>query len=81
MLLDLCYLAAGRFDGFWEVSLRPWDYAAGKLILEEAGGTFTNFKGERYKTFEEGPIVASNGILHDQILKNIKATLEKSNKE
>ncbi|MCP5490224.1 MAG: inositol monophosphatase [Chlamydiales bacterium] len=79
--LDLAYVAAGRYDGFWEVSLRPWDYAAGKLILEEAGGTFTNFKGERYKTFEEGPIVASNGILHDQILKNIKATLEKSNKE
>ncbi|WP_420420865.1 inositol monophosphatase family protein [Simkania sp.] len=79
--LDLAYVAAGRYDGFWEVSLRPWDYAAGKLIVEEAGGTFTNFAGEPYKTFEEGPIVASNGILHDQILKNIKATLEKSNKE
>ena len=76
--LDLAYLAAGRFDGFWEVSLRPWDYAAGKLLIEEAGGKFTNFSGEPYGALEEGPIVASNGILHDQILKNIKATLEKS---
>lgn len=76
--LDLAYLAAGRFDGFWEVSLRPWDYAAGKLLIEEAGGKFTNFSGEPYEALEEGPIVASNGILHDQILKNIKTTLEKS---
>ena len=76
--LDLAYLAAGRFDGFWEVSLRPWDYAAGKLLIEEAGGKLTNFSGEPYEALEEGPIVASNGILHDQILKNIKATLEKS---
>lgn len=79
--LDLAYVAAGRFDGFWEVSLRPWDYAAGRLIIEEAGGTFTNFNGDSYKKFEEGSIVATNGILHDQILKNIKTTLEKSKKE
>jgi len=79
--LDLAYVAAGRFDGFWEVSLRPWDYAAGRLLIEEAGGTVTNFQGEPYKKFDEGPIVATNGILHDQILKNIKATMEKSSKE
>lgn len=79
--LDLAYVAAGRYDGFWEVSLRPWDYAAGKVILEEAGGQFTNFEGSPYEVFEEGPVVASNGILHDQILNNIKATMEKSREE
>ena len=76
--LDLAYVAAGRFDGFWEVSLHAWDYAAAKLILEEAGGQLTDFDGKPYTKFEEGPIVASNGILHDQMLKKIKATLEKS---
>ena len=43
--LDLCYLACGRFDGFWELSLHPWDVAAGKLIAEEAGGRITSFDG------------------------------------
>lgn len=79
--IDLAYVAAGRYDSFWEVSLRPWDYAAGKLLIEEAGGQFTNFKGEPYKALSEGPIVASNGILHDQMVKNIKATLDKAKPE
>ena len=76
--LDLSYVAAGKFDGFWEASLRPWDYAAGKLLIEEAGGTVTNFAGEPYKKCEKGSVVATNGVLHDQILNNIRATLEKS---
>jgi len=76
--LDLAYLAAGRFDAFWAVSLRPWDYSAGKLLLEEAGGQFTNFEGNPYSSIEEGPIIASNGVLHNQMLKKIKATLEKN---
>jgi len=79
--LDLAYVAAGRFDGFWEVSLRPWDYAAGKLLVEEAGGIITNFSGESHKKLEAGPLVATNGILHDQILNNIKATMGKSDRE
>lgn len=74
--LDLSYLAAGRFDSFWEVSLQPWDYAAGKLLIEEAGGTFTNFEGKPYTSFKEGPIIASNGILHDQMVKKIQATMK-----
>ena len=78
--LDLAYVAAGRFDTFWEVSLRPWDYAAGKLLIEEAGGQFTDFKGQPYSSLDEGAIVASNGILHEQMLKNIQATLEKKEK-
>lgn len=79
--LDLAYVAAGRFDGFWEVSLHPWDYAAGKLLVEESGGTITNFQDEPLKTIEEGPIIATNGILHNQIFKNIKSILEKENKQ
>ena len=43
--LDLCYVAAGRFDGFWEMALKPWDVAAGGLICEEAGALVTNIKG------------------------------------
>lgn len=75
--IDLAYVAAGRYDTFWEVSLKPWDYAAGKLLIEEAGGLVTNFKGSPYASLSEGPIVASNGMLHDQVVKRIKATLEK----
>jgi len=78
--LDLAYVAAGRFDAFWEVSLRPWDYCAGKLLIEEAGGQFTDFEGNPYTSFTEGAVVASNGILHGQMLKNIKATLDKKEK-
>ncbi|QVL57109.1 MAG: inositol monophosphatase [Simkaniaceae bacterium] len=74
--LDLSYIAAGRFDSFWEVSLQPWDYAAGKLLIEEAGGTFTDFEGTPYSSLSEGPIIASNGILHDQMVKKIKATMD-----
>lgn len=74
--LDLAYLAAGRYDFFWEVSLNPWDYAAAKLLVEEAGGQVTNFEGNPYSSLIEGPIIASNGILHDQVMKRIKATLE-----
>jgi len=76
--LDLAYLAAGRFDSFWEVSLNPWDYAAGKLLIEEAGGMFTDFEGNPLSSLTEGAVVASNGILHDQMVKNIRATLEKN---
>lgn len=75
--LDLAYVAAGRYDTFWEVSLNPWDYAAGKLLIEEAGGLFTDFDGNPLTSLAEGPIIASNGMLHDQMVKRIKATMEK----
>jgi myo-inositol-1(or 4)-monophosphatase len=61
--LDLCYLAAGRFDGFWEANLKPWDLAAGTLIAAEAGGRFSDFRGDKY-TIYGTEIVASNGALH-----------------
>ena len=65
--LDLCYVAAGRFDGFWEEQLHPWDIAAGALIVEEAGGRLTRYDGGPIDLFG-GQIVASNGPLHEQML-------------
>lgn len=76
--LDLAYVAAGRYDFFWEVSLKPWDFAAGKLLIEEAGGQITSFKGEPLTQMEESPIVASNKTLHASVLRRIHATLERS---
>lgn len=61
--LDLCYVAAGRLDAYWEMGLQPYDYAAGRLILEEAGGRFSDMRGgENFAT--EG-ILATNALLHD----------------
>ncbi len=66
--LDICWLAAGRFDAFWEVNLNPWDVAAGYLILLEAGGKLTNFKGEAYSIYNK-QILASNGRkVHDEMI-------------
>ena len=62
--LDLCYLAMGRFDGFWELRLKPWDTAAGVIIVSEAGGRVTNFQGESFSIYEDN-ILASNGLLHE----------------
>jgi len=68
--LDLAYVAAGRFDGFWELTLSPWDIAAGVLLVEEAGGRVTDFFGDR--TFlETGHIVVSNGLLHDWMVEGV----------
>ena len=77
--LDLAYLAAGRFDIFWEVSLNPWDYAGGKLLIEEAGGKVTDFQGQIDQTLQKGSILASNGVLHSQAIKQIQTTLQKQN--
>ncbi|MBI3358598.1 MAG: inositol monophosphatase [Nitrospirae bacterium] len=61
--LDLCYVAAGRFDGFWELGLNPWDTAAGFLILTEAGGTVTDFAGKPF-AIDHPEILATNGKIH-----------------
>lgn len=66
--LDLCYVACGRFDGFWELKLFPWDVAAGILIVEEAGGKITDFKGFPTDIYSK-EIVASNGKIHDEMIK------------
>lgn len=65
--LDLCYVACGRLDGFWEMGLSPWDVAAGWLIIQEAGGTVTNTVGGPY-TLGDKTITASNGHLHGKLL-------------
>lgn len=66
--LDLCYVAAGRFDGFWEWKLQPWDTAAGWLVLEEAGGRVTDFDGAAYDPWLPR-ILGTNGVLHEETLK------------
>lgn len=70
--LDLAYVAAGRFDGFWEEGLKPWDVAAGVLIIEEAGGRVTNYRGEPFDIYSP-PIVTSNGLIHEQMMRVLNA--------
>lgn len=69
--IDLCYVATGRFDGFWEQNLKPWDTAAGLLIVQEAGGRVTNFANEAF-TIDSDQILASNGRIHNQMLAKIQ---------
>ena len=69
--LDLCYVACGRYDGFYEINLKPWDVAAGILIVEEAGGIVTNLGNYKYDLFEDKCIVASNGIIHEELIENL----------
>ncbi|MFC1809648.1 inositol monophosphatase family protein [Candidatus Omnitrophota bacterium] len=66
--LDLCYVACGRATGFWEFKLSPWDFAAGMLLIEEAGGKVTGRRGEEVP-LSEYFIVSSNGYIHDQMVK------------
>jgi myo-inositol-1(or 4)-monophosphatase len=73
--LDLCYVAAGRFDAYWEVSLHPWDLAAGTLIVEEAGGRVTHYDGSPYQLFSHSHILASNSHLHDAMLHHLNTPL------
>lgn len=69
--IDLCWVACGRFDGFWEYNLNPWDLAAGYLIVEEAGGKITNFEGDPYSVFDKQTL-ATNGLIHDEMISLIK---------
>jgi myo-inositol-1(or 4)-monophosphatase len=68
--IDLCYVGAGRLDGFWERFLSPWDIAAGALIVEEAGGRVTDFKGGPFES-RGREVVASNGLIHEELLATI----------
>jgi myo-inositol-1(or 4)-monophosphatase len=70
--LDLCNVACGRFDGFWEFNLNPWDTAAGVLILEEAGGRVTRFDGQPFR-IDSRETLASNGRVHEALLKEFQA--------
>lgn len=70
--IDLCYVAAGRMDGFWESDLKPWDIAGGALIVAEAGGTITSTSGAPF-TSRGGQVLATNGHLHGAMLEVIAA--------
>jgi myo-inositol-1(or 4)-monophosphatase len=65
--LDLCYVAAGRFDGFWELKLHPWDVAAGLLLVEEAGGRASDLEGGPVPSSGR-EVLASNGLVHDALV-------------
>lgn len=65
--LDLAYVACGRFDGFWEIKLKPWDVAAGALIVAEAGGQVTDFRGGEH-TLRASGVLATNGLTHQAML-------------
>ena len=69
--LDLCWTACGRFDGFWEYYLNPWDVAAGYLIVTEAGGVVTDFEENEFSVYKK-EILATNGLIHDQMLRTIQ---------
>jgi len=69
--LDLCYVACGRFEGFWEQNLKPWDTAAGALMVVEAGGRVTTFSDRPY-TVEHAEILATNGLIHKEMLGLLK---------
>lgn len=69
--LDLCYVACGRFDGFWELNLHPWDTAAASLIVKEAKGKVSKFNSQHYSHYDK-EILASNGKVHSQMIKILR---------
>lgn len=70
--IDLSYVAAARFDAFWEVVLEPWDLAAGMLLIEEAGGKVTRYDGSPIDPLIRGPVIATNTHLHPDMLKRLQ---------
>lgn len=72
--LDLCYVAAGRLDGYWELTIGPWDVAAGALLVEEAGGRLSRLDGSPYDIFA-GEVVATNGPIHPALVAALQESL------
>ena len=70
--LNLCYTAMGRFEGYWELIIAPWDVAAGGLIVTEAGGKVTDLQGDEFSVYKRR-IIASNGLIHDALVREIQA--------
>ncbi|MBR6407494.1 MAG: inositol monophosphatase [Clostridia bacterium] len=73
--LDLCFIASGRIDGYFEFVLKPWDVAAGSLILSEAGGRITDMNGRAIDLSRKTSVVASNGVIHDYLLNTISQNM------
>ena len=74
---DLCWVACGRLDGFWEWKLHPWDTAAGALIVREAGGTVSDFRGGPFDPHGEQTL-ASNGLVHDAMVRVLEMRLDRA---
>jgi myo-inositol-1(or 4)-monophosphatase len=72
--IDLCYLATGRFDFFWEDTLQAWDFAAGALIVKEAGGTITTVDGHELSPLKASSVIASNAHLHPELISTIQGS-------
>ena len=66
--INIAYVAAGRYDAYWAVSLHPWDIAAAVLLVEEAGGKISSFNGNPYDILSSTPLAASNGVLHEELI-------------
>jgi myo-inositol-1(or 4)-monophosphatase len=75
--LDLCYVAAGRLDGYWELKLHAWDVAAGFLLVEEAGGKLSDFRGDPADRSGR-EVVATNGALHDELLRQLEPASDRN---
>jgi myo-inositol-1(or 4)-monophosphatase len=71
--LDLAAVAAGSFDGFWELSLAPWDVAAGVLLVREAGGVVTDLDGTHVAGLEHGPLIAASRVMHEWLLSTLRS--------
>lgn len=69
--IDLAYVAAGRLDGYWERGLKPWDIAAGVLLIEEAGGKITSYQGEPLD-IGSGRLIATNGLIHNELIRELQ---------
>jgi len=74
--LDFCLLADGRYTGYYEMGLKPWDYAAGSLIAQEAGATVTDLQGETLDIFNSPGTVSSNGLIHEELLLAARPMIE-----
>lgn len=75
--IDLCYIACGRFDGFWELKLNPWDIAAGALMVTEAGGIMSDFRGDPFSIYGDESL-ASNGLIHEQMIQVLQLSEKKA---
>jgi myo-inositol-1(or 4)-monophosphatase len=73
--VDMAYVANGRFDGFWEVGLSPWDVAAGCIIIQEAGGSVTNYKGEPF-SLADNTLLCTNGMIHQEFVEFLSFSIE-----
>ncbi|MFN2110363.1 MAG: inositol monophosphatase family protein, partial [Anaerolineae bacterium] len=70
--LDMAYVACGRFDGYWESYLSPWDLAAGVLLVQEAGGRCTDYTGGRARLFSGQEVLVNNGLIHNEMLRVLR---------